>query len=1066
MARADLFVSEGGPVSYCLPYSRAPLRHSVVCWSEAVTVLVERADAAGGEAHLETFGGCLLGQLCPPSMLVSMSLLEALFFVQHGVRSVSLSYAQQTDPAQDIAALEVLRLLASQLIPQDVDHQIVLYTHMGVFPRTTTGARSILRSSAEIARAGGAGRLVVKTTAEAHRLPTVNENIAALRTAHEAYRCASKGVQVSPVEAEMIFDEATRIIDAVLNTSPDIGRALVQCFAAGRLDIPFCLHPDNRNAVSAAVDQHGRLRWNDVGRLPIRRRSPSPAMHAALLLDQLTHASRAYDQVALGTGRDNRSTRPPGPSRRIAIVGSGPRGLAVFERLAARLATRPPGVPIEIVLIDALEVGCGRVWRTDQPEHLLMNTAAGEVTIYSGDADDGPARAGAGPTLAEWWEHHDRSAVDPLGCAPRVIYGRYLLDALAACGASLPDGVTLRRVKDEVLSVYRMSDGFELELRSRTTETAEAVVLATGHSTPRLGPAEEAHANFAARHPPCRYLRDDSAADLPLPWIPSAATVGIIGLGLGFYDVVASLTLGRGGRFSAHRDGRLRYHASGREPRIAAGSRSGLPLLARGLNQKSPRAVYVAKIFTPWRMAEARQERPLDFDMDVLPVLMAEVELVFCSTALRSDIGARAALGFDATAVRYAKDYPPRDAVKLAASDYGVADLLPLDRSIALEVERAWGIRVRAGYGQTETTALLGELPGERNDDGWLRTLPGYTFRLLDPDGAESTGTGELCLDLNKRPIGLMAGYLEGGRARTPVRSGEAVYRTGDLAERAAEGRIRLLGRVDDVFKAFGHRVSPYEIEAVILEHEGVLATAVVPRAHVDGGIAAHAVVVPSPQAGPDLLTELLAESLSRFGPERAALTAELAGELPRTRTGKVTRRVLWPGGTSGLTTLAPTTDGGTDANPTNSRRVVPEVRTESVTHSVDITTLRTKTLADQRCSAHHPRRTGVATPNTRHRPVRDHRQRPHRLHRPRPRPTRRRNRPSAPSCINWIYCHDERHASGPDRRHATRRVQHLWYIYPQPEMVGTNYASLPRTRGARVAPASHSVPLGPACPR
>ena len=137
----------------------------------------------GGRAHLETFGGCLLGQLCPPSLLIATSVLEALFFVQHGLRSVSLSYAQQTHPVQDIEALAALDQLATELLPDDVDRHIVLYTYMGVFPRRVAGARSLLADSARIAVLGGAQRLIVKTETEAHRIPTVAENLAALTAA-------------------------------------------------------------------------------------------------------------------------------------------------------------------------------------------------------------------------------------------------------------------------------------------------------------------------------------------------------------------------------------------------------------------------------------------------------------------------------------------------------------------------------------------------------------------------------------------------------------------------------------------------------------------------------------------------------------------------------------------------------------------------------------------------------------------------------------------------------------------------------------------------------------------
>lgn len=92
--------TEGGPVSYCLPYGRTPLAESVRNWTEGVRRFAALREL-GTEPHLETFGGCLLGQLCPPSLLVAVSVLEALFFHRHGVRDVSVSYAQQTHPAQD-----------------------------------------------------------------------------------------------------------------------------------------------------------------------------------------------------------------------------------------------------------------------------------------------------------------------------------------------------------------------------------------------------------------------------------------------------------------------------------------------------------------------------------------------------------------------------------------------------------------------------------------------------------------------------------------------------------------------------------------------------------------------------------------------------------------------------------------------------------------------------------------------------------------------------------------------------------------------------------------------------
>uniref|UniRef100_UPI000A3A0410 methylaspartate mutase n=1 Tax=Streptomyces sp. NRRL B-24572 TaxID=1962156 RepID=UPI000A3A0410 len=182
LTEAGLDATEGGPVSYCLPYGRTPLRESVTAWARACELLATGA-RPGAVPHLESFGGCLLGQLCPPGLLVATSVLECLFFVQFGLRSVSLSYAQQTDPAQDEEALRALHRLAAEFLPDGIDRHVVLYTYMGVYPRTEQGATRLLEASARLAVRSGAGRLIVKTTAEAHRLPTVEENVRALETA-------------------------------------------------------------------------------------------------------------------------------------------------------------------------------------------------------------------------------------------------------------------------------------------------------------------------------------------------------------------------------------------------------------------------------------------------------------------------------------------------------------------------------------------------------------------------------------------------------------------------------------------------------------------------------------------------------------------------------------------------------------------------------------------------------------------------------------------------------------------------------------------------------------------
>ncbi|MFF2567818.1 methylaspartate mutase [Streptomyces sp. NPDC058084] len=309
---SGLTATEGGPVSYCLPYSRAPLTQSVASWSRCCEVFA-RLREVGEEPHLETFGGCMMGQLCPPGLLVALSVLEAVFFRAHGLRSVSLSYAQQTSTAQDEEALRALGRLAGELLP-DVDWHIVLYAYMGVYPRTEDGALLLLERAARLATRAGAARLIVKTAAEAHRIPTVEENVTALElasaaAADERARVLPGGLPPAALETG-IYEEARTLVRTVLDLDPDIGRALVRAFGRGLLDVPFCLHPDNPGRSRARVDTDGRLRWTAIGAMPIggvAEITPAAGMTSDALLSSLSHVQRTYDDLALKAGDRRRA---------------------------------------------------------------------------------------------------------------------------------------------------------------------------------------------------------------------------------------------------------------------------------------------------------------------------------------------------------------------------------------------------------------------------------------------------------------------------------------------------------------------------------------------------------------------------------------------------------------------------------------------------------------------------------------------------------------------------------------------------------------------------------------
>lgn len=307
MGKVGLNASEGGPVSYCLPYSRTPLADAVFNWERSCELLAE----SSANPHLETFGGCMMGQLCPPSLLIAVSLLEGLFFVRHGVRSISLSYAQQTHSEQDAEAIHVLRRLAAELFTA-VDWHVVLYAYMGLYPATAAGARLLLIDAVQLAMQCGVERLIVKTEAEASRIPTIAENVAALEQADRVARTHQEFDQRPPDTG--IYSESAALIDGVRNLHPDVGRALVIAFRMGYLDVPFCLHPDNPGRARGALAEDGRLVWSQPGSMPIaldsRRRGER--MTSSGLLSSLSYVRNKFDHAALSAAEDRQKGLPHG----------------------------------------------------------------------------------------------------------------------------------------------------------------------------------------------------------------------------------------------------------------------------------------------------------------------------------------------------------------------------------------------------------------------------------------------------------------------------------------------------------------------------------------------------------------------------------------------------------------------------------------------------------------------------------------------------------------------------------------------------------------------------------
>jgi acetyl-CoA synthetase len=259
--------------------------------------------------------------------------------------------------------------------------------------------------------------------------------------------------------------------------------------------------------------------------------------------------------------------------------------------------------------------------------------------------------------------------------------------------------------------------------------------------------------------------------------------------------------------------------------------------------------------------------------------LMAEMDRAGVTTFCAPPTVWRMLIQADLTQLRT----PPREAV--AAGE-------PLNPEVIEQVRRAWGVTVRDGFGQTETAVQVSNSPGQPLKTGSMgRPSPGFRVELLDPvTGAPGAAEGEIALDLSDRPVGLMTGY-HGDADRTADAMAGGYYRTGDIGSRDDDGYITYVGRADDVFKASDYKISPFELESALLEHEAVAEAAVVPapdalRLAVPK---AYIVLAAGWEPGPDTAKVLFEHSREVLAPYKRIRRLEF-GDLPKTVSGKIRR--------------------------------------------------------------------------------------------------------------------------------------------------------------------------------
>ncbi|WP_167735453.1 FAD/NAD(P)-binding protein [Rhodococcus sp. 1R11] len=343
----------------------------------------------------------------------------------------------------------------------------------------------------------------------------------------------------------------------------------------------------------------------------------------------------------------------------IAVVGAGPRGTIALERLCANGAELADIVEIVVHLIDPYPPGSGRIWNTNQPQSLLMNTVAADITVFTDDTVDceGPITPGlshyqwakevaAGRIAAPVSVAHRAQMTLPWTYPTRSMQGEYLTWALSSIIDGAPSNVRVRLHRAKATAISETGSRYSLTLTGDDHLDVDAVIFSMGHFDTATDPSVVKKLAEARKHN-LTYIPPANASEVDLDSITARDTVALQGMGLNFFDYVALLTTERGGQFKNVSDGSLQYTPSGREPRLIAGSRRGVPYLARAEFEQEYSTRYVPKFISAETIAKFRSQvgnASLDFLDDVWPLVQKETAWVYYSTLLADDTTGKDAL--------------------------------------------------------------------------------------------------------------------------------------------------------------------------------------------------------------------------------------------------------------------------------------------------------------------------------------------------------------------------------------------------------------------------------------
>ncbi|MTD57688.1 FAD/NAD(P)-binding protein [Amycolatopsis pithecellobii] len=320
-------------------------------------------------------------------------------------------------------------------------------------------------------------------------------------------------------------------------------------------------------------------------------------------------------------------------SCQLVIVGAGPRGVGLLERIAANAAELLPDGRLVIHLVDPFPPGPGRIWRYEQSPLLRMNSMSEDVTMFTDESVEieGPVRPG--PSLAEWVEQVRRGEIEhePAGdlheefgellstsFATRRLQSEYLAWVYRRTLGELPANID---VVEHRTRAVRITDD-QVWLENGESLHADQLVLTIGHLDAVPDPAAAGLAEFAREHG-LSYYPAGYTADIDYSAIPPGEHVLVRGFGLAFVDLMLLLTEGRGGRFVEQDGGGLLYEPSGREPVLHIGSRRGVPYHAKPGYRLQGEPLRLARFFNPESIGALGDG--LNFFTDIWPLVAKEI---------------------------------------------------------------------------------------------------------------------------------------------------------------------------------------------------------------------------------------------------------------------------------------------------------------------------------------------------------------------------------------------------------------------------------------------------------